>query len=107
MFHAIVVECRLRVCPTRCLFFFCGQAAGNDGLQEVTTFQLDQRVHECAEVTGDSMLLAKLISGDMVVALEAQYHSITTVPGKVQVQQGAGSEEDKISGIVFAELHLY
>ncbi len=49
-------------------------AAGNDGLHEVTTFQVDQRVRECAELTGDSMLLAKLFAGDMV-ALEAKYHS--------------------------------
>ncbi len=30
--------------------FFCGQAAGNDGLHEVTTFQVDQRVRDCAEL---------------------------------------------------------
>ena len=54
--------------------FFCGQAAGDDGLHEVTTFQVDQRVRECAKLAGDSMLLAKLSSGDMV-ALEAKYHS--------------------------------
>ena len=54
--------------------FFCGQAAGNDGLHEVTTFQVDQSVRECAELTGVSILLAKLFAGDMV-ALEAKYHS--------------------------------
>ena len=65
MFHANVVDCSL--CDVSC--FFCGQAAGNDGLHEVTTFQVDQRVCKCSKLTGDSMLLAKLISGDMV-ALE-------------------------------------
>ena len=43
--------------------FFRGQAAGNDGLHEVTTFQVDQHVQECAELTEDSMLLAKLFAG--------------------------------------------
>ena len=81
---------RMQTSRMSSFFFFCGQAAGNDGLHEVTTFQVDQRVRECAELTGDSMLLAKLISGDIVVvALEVKYHSkcllpFTTVPGKVR-----------------------
>ena len=47
----------------------------DDSLHEVTTFQVDPRVCECAELTEDSiMLLAKLFAGDMV-ALEVKYHS--------------------------------
>ena len=66
-----------------------------------------------AELTGDSLLLAKLSLGDDMVALEAKYHTkcllaLYNCARKVQVeQQGAYSEDDEISGIVFAELVMY
>ena len=72
----------------RCLVFFCGQAAGTDGLHEVTTFQVDQRVRKNAELTGDSWLLAKLSLGDMV-ALEAKYHTKCLLPLQL-CKKGAG-----------------
>ena len=87
----------------------CFQAAGTDGLHEVTTFQVDQHVRKSAELTRDSLFLAKLSLSDMV-ALEAKYHTkcllaLYNRARKVQVeQQGAYSEDDEISGIVFAEL---
>jgi hypothetical protein len=46
--------------PSEVSCFFCGQAAGTDGLHEVTTLQVDQHVRKSAELTGDSLLLAKL-----------------------------------------------
>ena len=104
--HASVVDYVL-YSLVRCLVF--SQAAGMDGLHEVTTFQVDQHVHKSAELTGDSLLLAKLSLGDMV-ALEVKYHTkcllaLYNRARKVQVeQQGAYSEDDEISGIVFAEL---
>ena len=98
--------------PSEASCFFCDQAAGTDGLHEVTTFQVDQRVRESAELTRDSLLLAKLSLGDMV-ALEAKYHTkcllaLYNHARKVQTElQGAGSEDTEISGIVFAELVMY
>ena len=62
MLHTNVVDCSLHIClsiDVPC--FFCGQAAGNDGLHEVTTFQVNQRVSKCAELTG--AVCSKLISG--------------------------------------------
>ena len=59
---------------TKASCFFCGQPSGAEGLHEVATFQVDQRVRESAEITEDSMLLAKFSTGDMV-ALEAKYHT--------------------------------
>ena len=56
------------------LCFVCGEEGGNDGLHEVTTFQVDQHVRKCPKLTGDSFLLAKLSLGDMI-ALEAKYHT--------------------------------
>ena len=78
----------------------------------MTTFQVDQHVRKSAELTGDSLLSAKLSLGDMV-ALEAKYHTkcllaLYNRARKVQVeQQGAYSEDDEISGIVFAEVVMY
>ena len=98
--------------PSEVSCFFCGEAAGTDGLHEVTTFQVDQHMRKSAELTGDSLLLAKLSLGDMV-ALEAKYHTkcllaLYNHARKVQVErQGAYREDDEISGIVFAELVMY
>ena len=98
--------------PSEVSCFFCGQEAGTDGLHEVTTLQVDQHVRESAKLTGDSLLLAKLSLSDMV-ALEAKYHTkcllaLYNRTRKVQTaQQRTGSEDDEISGIVFAELVMY
>ena len=46
--------------PSEVSCFFYDQAAGTDGLHEVTTFQVDQHVRKSAELTRDSLLLAKL-----------------------------------------------
>ena len=43
------------------LCFFCDEEGGTDGLQEVTTFQVDQCVRKCAKLTGDNFILAKLL----------------------------------------------
>ena len=94
------------------LCFFCGEEGGTDGLHELTTFQVDQRVHKCAKLTGDSFLLAKLSLGDMV-ALEAKYHTkcllaLYNRARKVQApQQQISSKDDVVSGIIFAELVMY
>ena len=56
------------------LCFFCGQPPGTSGLHEAATFQVDERVKNCAELLEDTILLAKLSVGDMV-ALEAKYHT--------------------------------
>lgn len=97
--------------PSEASCFFCSHAAGTDGLHEVTTFQVDQRVHESAKLTGDSLLLAKLSLGDMV-ALEAKYHTkcllaLYNSARKVQAVQQEGIEDDEIAGIVLAELVMY
>lgn len=51
--------------------FFC-DLPGTD-LRQVMTFTVDDRVRKCATLIQDSMLLAKLASGDMI-ATEAKYH---------------------------------
>ena len=39
--------------PGEELYFFCDEEGDADGLHEVTTPQVDQRVQKCAELTGD------------------------------------------------------
>ena len=46
--------------PIKVSCFFCDKEAGNEGLHEVMTDQVEKRVRECAELTGDNLLLAKL-----------------------------------------------
>lgn len=92
--------------------FFCGKEAGNEGLHEVTTTQVEKRVRECTELTGDTLLLAKLGSSDMI-ALEAKYHikcllALYNRARKVRsTQLKTANEEDKILAVVFAELVVY
>ena len=95
-----------------CLFFFCGQSAGSDGLHEASTFQIDRRVRESAALLGDTLLLARLSMGDMV-ALEAKYHAkcllaLYNCARKVETDaQQRTDREREISGIVVAELVMY
>jgi len=92
--------------------FLRGEKGGTDGLNKVTTFQVDQRVHKSTELTEDSFLLVGLSLGDMV-ALEAKYRTkclltLYNSARKVQAaQQQTSNEENEISGIVFVELVMY
>ena len=53
--------------------FFC-DCIGTE-LRQVLTFAVDEKkVHRCATVLGDSLLLGKLAKGDMI-ATEAKYHT--------------------------------
>ena len=70
--HARVLYCS-PLNPIKISCFFCDKEAGSEGLHEVMTGQVEERVRECAELTSNSLLLAKLDSSDMV-ALEAKYH---------------------------------
>ena len=51
--------------------FFC-DLPGTE-LRQVMTFAVDAKVRSCANIINDSMLIAKLASGDMIAA-EAKYH---------------------------------
>lgn len=51
--------------------FFC--SAGGSDLRQVLTFAVDAKVHKCATILGDSILLGKLSQGDMI-AMEVKYH---------------------------------
>ncbi len=77
--HAVKVLMKLRRSqPNRApemrqdICFFCRQPAGNEGLREAATFQLDKRVRAAASLLQDTELLGRLSAGDMV-AIEAKY----------------------------------
>ena len=57
--------------PTTPVCFFC-ELPGPD-LRQVMTFGVHDKVHKCATIVQDAMLLAKLSVGDMI-ATEAKYH---------------------------------
>ena len=46
--------------PIKVSCLFCDKEAGSEGLHEVMTGQVEEHVRECAELTSDSLLLAKL-----------------------------------------------
>ena len=56
------------------LCFFSDKPAGSLPLHSASTFDMDERVRNCALDLGDKALLAKLSAGDMI-AIEAKYHS--------------------------------
>ena len=90
--------------------FFCGDSAGQEGLHEASTFQLDKKnVRRAATLIGDMQLLGHLSAGD-IVALEAKYHTncLLKLYNRARAcKNNAHNETNKdatISGIVFAEL---
>ena len=95
--------------PIEATCFFCENPAGSDGLHEVSTFQVDKRVRECATLVEDTILLGKLSMGDMI-ALEAKYHSkclLVLYNHARKFKADASTDEPQISGIAFAELAMY
>ena len=90
----------------------CGQPAGNDGLRQTATFQMDSRVRAYAVLHEDTELLGRLSAGDNV-ALEAKYHTkcLVGMYSRARKDQFEGPEdidkEREVSAIVFAELVLY
>ena len=54
--------------------FFCGKSNEGDTLHNVSTFDLDIRVRQCALKLQDKPLLAKVSAGDLIVQ-ESKYHA--------------------------------
>lgn len=100
MMKVSIVDCSLHTTLLKYLAFFCDKEAGSEGLNEVTTTQVEKRVRDRAELTSDTLLLAKLGSSDMI-ALEAKYHikcllAVYNHARKVRrTQLESGSEEDE------------
>ena len=113
-------ECKRRSQPSHTpemkqdVCFFCRQPAGNEGLREAATFQLDNRVCAAASLLQDTELLGRLSAGDMV-AIEAKYHPrcLVGLYNRARKANLEGLEDNgqghtaSTSGVVFAELVLY
>jgi len=84
----------------------------SDRLPEVSTLELNEKVHECAENLNDFSLLALLAGGDLI-AREAKYHlnCLTCLYNRARsVKRNTNSDETSsaaIHGLVFAQLVSY
>ena len=92
------------------LCIFCEEST-SESLRQACTFQLDQRVRECATELQDMKLISKLSEGDMV-AIEAKYHARCLANlyyrAKLQNNNDGVQSSDKLShGIALAELLSY
>lgn len=86
--------------------FFCDKpAVGEKSLHNVSTFELDIRVRQCAHELQDRSLLAKLSAGDLI-AQEAKYHKdcLTSLYNKSRDKIDVTDESDINHGIAFAGL---
>ena len=89
--------------------FFCGKSAAGDALRNVSTFELDIRVRQCAQKLQDKPLLAKLNAGDLI-AQEAKYHAqcLASLYNKARDMKAQVSNVDDVNhGIAFAGLVSY
>lgn len=92
------------------LCFFCDEPLKSDDKYRrvASTFDLDSCVRKCATDLGDSKLLTKFATGDMV-AIEAEYHATCLSTLYYRHSKLAETKESQCSnrdilGIVFAEL---
>jgi hypothetical protein len=92
--------------------FICNQTEAAGQLHQVTSFDVDYRVRNCAHVLQDSSLLAKICNGDLI-ALEAKYHARCLVglykQADTKQKENAASEPIRscTDSLVFAQLTEY
>ncbi len=91
--------------------FFCGEKAGSEGLHNACTYDIDEKVRNCALEVEDTALLAKLVPGDMI-SLEAKYHHrcLTSLYNRARTSKIAATKkdsDDNLHGIAFAELTTF
>lgn len=87
--------------------FLCDEAADAKDLRNASTFQLDERLRECALTLQDSKLLAKLSAGD-VISQEVKYHPHCLcslyMKAKPHLKSDEPTTDQMRHGLVFAEL---
>ena len=57
-------------------YFLCGEYGASDsgsGFYRVATLEVDRKVRECAQITGDTELLRRMVNCDLI-ALDSHYH---------------------------------
>ncbi|MES9881624.1 MAG: hypothetical protein ABW185_12160, partial [Sedimenticola sp.] len=91
--------------------FFCGTGPESGDLRKASMFRLHRRVKQCAELLGDSLLLAKLSAGDMM-AQDAIYHVkclslLYRKAERCKADDITDNRDARIHGIVLAELVTY
>ena len=94
--------------------FFCeDEEADGDPLHEASSFDIDNKVRQCAIDLGEKTLIAKLSAGDMI-AIEAKYHRKCLAAlynrhrgYKVSNQNKESESQAQQESIAFAELLVY
>jgi hypothetical protein len=95
---------------------FCDKSETHGPLHQVTTFDVDCRVRNCAYALQDSSLLAKLSVGDLI-AVEAHYHAsclislyrraATAIQGDAAINNSQHSGFANNESLAFAQLLEY
>ena len=96
---------------------FCDKAGSQlERLHDITTFELDQKVKDCASKLADTKLLAKLSSVSDLIALEAKYHTkclanlynrVRALNRKSSVDKHVEVDDGDIHSLAFAQLVAY
>jgi len=82
-------------------------------LHDITTFELDRKVKDCATKSADTQLIAKLSSVSDLIALEAKYHTkcLANLYNRVRALDRKSSHVDVDDGdiynLAFAQLVAY
>ena len=90
---------------------FCDQPAGSEGLHNASTYEIDKRVRQHALDLQDTLLLAKLATGDMI-AIEAKYHKscLTALYNRARAVASSTSGNNQcnnLDSVALAELAAY
>ncbi len=93
--------------------FLCSDSTNVGPLHNVSTFETDKRIRECALQIQDTVLLAKLSAGDLI-SQEAAYHAkclATLYKKTAKLMEGSTDAETRrfaqLEGIALAELISY
>lgn len=98
--------------PNTVYCLFCDKSNADGPLHQVTSFDVNSRVRNCASILQDSKLLSKLSLGDLI-AVEARYHArclVALYNRAASVEREAAAKEPKLScneSLAFAQLVEY
>ncbi len=87
--------------------FICGEYGARDsgsGFYRVATLEVDRKVRECAQITGDKALLRRITNADLI-ALDAHYHRLCLVKlyKKAQLVKKEETGEDEQNSVLKAQ----
>lgn len=103
-----------RFYPKNLQCFFCEKYDSTDNLHCASTYEVDQKVRECAMLLNDRSLIAKLSAGSDLIAIEAKYHVNCLVslynrtrPFRKECSKSSDEIPVDLEELAFAELIAY